>query len=96
MGHPTTALLVVEVSASPLALDRGAKSKIYARAGIEDYWILNLAQKQLEIYRGIVIEPGRRARVHYAQPQILAAGQSIAPLACPQSPVAAAHLMPWR
>jgi Uma2 family endonuclease len=63
-GHPTTALLVVEVSVSSLELDRGAKARIYARARIEDYWILNLAQKQLEVYRGIVIEPGRRARAH--------------------------------
>lgn len=49
--HPRTALLVVEVSDSTLPLDRDRKRAIYARAGISEYWIVNLADRCLEVYR---------------------------------------------
>src|SRR5262245_20020766 len=38
--HPETALLVVEVADSSLAHDRRRKGSLYARAGIEEYWIV--------------------------------------------------------
>jgi Uma2 family endonuclease len=43
--HPTTALLVVEVSDTSLAFDRGDKASLYAAAGIADYWIVNLNER---------------------------------------------------
>ena len=48
---PSGALLIVEVSDSSLALDRTEKASLYARAGIADYWILNLAERVLEVHR---------------------------------------------
>ncbi len=42
--------LVLEVSDSTLAGDRADKGRIYARAGIECYWILNLVDRQIEVY----------------------------------------------
>jgi Uma2 family endonuclease len=50
--HPSPAdlLLLVEVSESSLARDRGEKRDIYARAGIPAYWIINLVDRQLEAY----------------------------------------------
>ncbi len=52
-SHPTAAdvYLVIEVSDSSLVFDRETKLPLYARAGIEEAWILNVPQKQLEIYR---------------------------------------------
>ena len=49
--HPTGADvgLIVEVADSTVARDR-AKAAIYARAGIPHYWIVNLDQKQIEIF----------------------------------------------
>ena len=41
-------LLVVAVSKSTLAFDRGTKSRLYAEAGIEDYWVVNLVDRCLE------------------------------------------------
>src|SRR5262249_15092715 len=41
-SHPSRAVLVVEVSESSLVFDRGHKGSVYARAGIQDYWIVNL------------------------------------------------------
>ncbi len=47
---PPEILLVVEVADSSLAHDRGWKKRIYARAGIRTYWIVNLADRQVEVY----------------------------------------------
>jgi Uma2 family endonuclease len=49
--HPTTAILVVEVSDSTLRLDRTRKAPIYARAQIQEYWIINLVDRILEVHR---------------------------------------------
>jgi Uma2 family endonuclease len=52
--HPATADLVVEVADSSVRLDRGPKARVYAQAEIPDYWIVNLVDRAVEIYR----EPG--------------------------------------
>jgi Uma2 family endonuclease len=49
--HPTTALLVVEVSDTSLEYDRTRKRRVYARAGIPEYWIVNLAEERVEVHR---------------------------------------------
>jgi Uma2 family endonuclease len=50
--HPAAADigLVVEVSDSTLPGDRDDKGRIYARAGIDCYWIVNLNDRQVEVY----------------------------------------------
>jgi Uma2 family endonuclease len=50
--HPESAdlRLVVEVAESSLATDRAVKLRTYARAGIPCYWIVNLIDRQLEVY----------------------------------------------
>lgn len=42
--------LIVEVSDSTLRRDRGTKLRSYARAGIPQYWIVNLIEQQIEVY----------------------------------------------
>ncbi len=49
--HPFRAVLLVEVSDSTLTYDRTTKAKLYARAAVPDYWILNLNERILEVYR---------------------------------------------
>ena len=44
--HPTTAQLVIEISDTTLSFDRGVKSRLYARASIREYWIVNLVDNQ--------------------------------------------------
>jgi Uma2 family endonuclease len=50
--HPSSMQLglVIEVSDTTLDQDRGVKQRVYARAGIPFYWIINLAQRQIEVY----------------------------------------------
>jgi len=50
-AHPTTALLVVEVAQTSLEYDREVKAPLYARAGIPEYWIVNLDGQCIEVYR---------------------------------------------
>ena len=49
--HPGTALLVIEVAGDSLRFDRGTKAALYARAGIPEYWIVNLAETSIEVHR---------------------------------------------
>jgi Uma2 family endonuclease len=61
--EPADLALVVEVSDSTLASDRGLKARIYARAGIPVYWIVNLVDHRVEVYTtptGPVADPGYR------------------------------------
>ncbi len=48
--HPSSALLVIEVADSSLARDR-AKAGIYARAGVAEYWIINLVDRAIHVHR---------------------------------------------
>ena len=47
---PQDLALVVEISASSLQHDRTRKQRIYARAAIQIYWIVNLIDGQVEVY----------------------------------------------
>src|SRR5437660_11509790 len=49
--HPSRPALVLEVAESSLAFDREHKGSLYARARLDDYWIVNLVDRVVEIYR---------------------------------------------
>ena len=50
--HPVASevLLLIEVSDSTLLRDQTVKKRIYARAGIPVYWIVNIPERQIEVY----------------------------------------------
>jgi Uma2 family endonuclease len=52
-SHPSPAdiILVIEVADSTIKFDREKKAPLYAAAGISEYWIVNLIDNRLEIYR---------------------------------------------
>jgi Uma2 family endonuclease len=50
-AHPARPALIIEVAESSLAFDRAQKGSLYARAGIADYWIVNLVDCLVEVYR---------------------------------------------
>jgi Uma2 family endonuclease len=93
-SHPTTAALIVEVAESSLLHDRTKKAEIYARAGIADYWILNLNDRQLEVHRNpqaSSIEPSGFA---YRDVTVLTENDVVSPLGAPQEIIAVADLLP--
>ena len=61
LQHPAPAdiALVIEVSDSSLDGDRADKCRIYARAGVPIYWIVNLVDEQIEVYSSPVGGPRR-------------------------------------
>ncbi len=91
---PTTALLIVEVSDTTLQFDRNTKSCLYAASGIADYWILNLVDMRLEVYRDPIPEPNARFGWIYASRVDLQPGATVSPLALPGASIAVADLLP--
>src|SRR3989338_8381936 len=93
-AHPTRPALIVEVAQSGLLLARGRKASAYARAGIADYWILNLGDRVLEVYR----EPARpgtaRRNWVYLVIETLGADATVMPLAALAAPIRVADLLP--
>jgi Uma2 family endonuclease len=83
--HPTSAevTLLVEVSESSLALDRGLKLSAYAKSGIPVYWIVNLVDRQVEVYSSPGPEGYQSLQVHFAGSVVLVVidGQARAPIA---------------
>jgi Uma2 family endonuclease len=92
--HPTGAALVVEVAASGLWIARGRKATMYARAGIADYWIVNLADRVLEVHRAPVHLGGGRRLWSYRTLQSVGSDDTVSPLAVPSARVAVADLLP--
>ncbi|HUB25269.1 MAG TPA: Uma2 family endonuclease, partial [Tepidisphaeraceae bacterium] len=64
--HPAHALWVIEVAESTLVMDRKVKASLYASAGIEDYWIINLLDRQVEIHRQPVADGSARFGFSYS------------------------------
>jgi Uma2 family endonuclease len=92
--HPARVALVVEVAESSLAFDRGHKASLYARAGVEDYWIVNLVDRVLEVYREGAPDPGAVYGWRYRSVTALAPPAVVAPLAFPSTSMAVEDLLP--
>lgn len=92
--HPTSPVLVVEVADSSLKLDRVRKGELYARAGVTDYWIVNLVDEVLEVYGEPVREVSRRSGWKYASVRLLKRNATVTPLAAPRARIRVAALLP--
>ncbi len=93
-AHPSAAALVVEIAETSLSIDREHKTGLYARAGVTDYWIVNLREAALEVYRQPVPATSAPFGWQYQSVRRLVRGASIAPLAAPQTAIAVADLLP--
>lgn len=76
-NHPRAAVLVVEVSDTTLWADRGRKLSLYAAARVPEYWIVNLPDDRLEVYRDPVPDPARPSGWGYATTQTFARGDAV-------------------
>jgi Uma2 family endonuclease len=93
-AHPSRPVLLVEVAETSLSIDRLRKGGLYARAGIADYWVVNLLDDVLEVYR----EPVRGSSEHedwkYASVRALRRHAVVTPLAAPRARIRVAALLP--
>jgi len=83
---PSEVLLVIEISDSSLAFDRGLKRAVYAKHGIAEYWVVDVPHSRVHRY----LEPTRDG--WYAQTKIFSAGDTVAPQALPAVQVAVGPL----
>jgi Uma2 family endonuclease len=91
--HPATALLIIEVSGTTLAYDRGRKASLYAMRGVADYWIVNLEERQLEIHRDPRPDPAQPFGYGYANQEVLGPDGIVSPLAAPQVAISVTELL---
>jgi len=50
--HPSDALLVVEMGNTSLRMDLGPKARIYATAGVPEYWVLDVKRREIVVHLG--------------------------------------------
>lgn len=91
-AHPQTAVLIVEVTDTTLSYDRERKARLYAKAGIPEYWIINLLEGHVEIYRHPAIVSSSGAA--YQSCSVASSSDTISPLAAPERSLTVADLLP--
>jgi Uma2 family endonuclease len=92
--HPSRPALTVEVAESSLESDRDRKGSLYARAGLQDYWLLNLVDGVLEVYRDPIADASATYGWRYARRLVLRPPAQVSPLAAPTAAVRIADLLP--
>ena len=84
---PTDIVLVAEVSDTTLQFDRTTKARLYARAGIIEYWIIDVNSRQLIVHRSPV-------EGLYTSVAAYEENEPIAPLAAPGAEFRTATVLP--
>lgn len=90
--HPVSSLLAVEISDSTLRHDR-RKGAFYAASAVQEYWILNLQQRQLEVYREPREDRATETGWSYAQRRVLSESDEVSPLARPAAVIRVAEML---
>jgi Uma2 family endonuclease len=78
---PADILLIVEIAESSLDYDRDLKARVYADAGVREYWLVDLGDNLLSCY-------SRPLRGTYQRVQNYRRGQVVAPELLPDHPLA--------
>ena len=84
---PGDVLLLIEVSDTTVDVDRGKKLPLYARAGICEYWIVDLAERVVEVYT----DPSSTG---YASRRVVGADGEVSPRAFEDVSLAVAQIVP--
>ena len=93
--NPTTAVFVLEVSDFTVSsFDTGEKASLYAAAGIADYWVIDVVNRRVVVFRTPTPDAKQKYGHGYASVNVLLPGQSLAPLAAPGSLVEVNDLLP--
>ena len=93
-AHPASAALVIEVADSSLEFDRREKGSLYARARIPEYWIVNLADRILEVHRDPAPDLTAPHGWRYRSVSALASPAVVTPVALPSTAVSVSDLIP--
>jgi Uma2 family endonuclease len=91
---PTSAVLVVEVADSSLQIDTARKTEMYATAKVPDYWVIDLPNRRLLVFRDPAPSPAGLGSAAYKTHLTLGPTDSISPLAAPNATIRIADLLP--
>ena len=94
IDHPTVAALLVEVADTTLAYDTTTKAEMYATAGVPEYWVLNVENRQLHVFRDPAPLSAALAAVAYRTHLTLAPTDTVAPLGAPHASIPVSDLLP--
>jgi len=84
---PSEVYLIIEIAATSLKIDCETKAKLYAQAGIPEYWVLDVINRELYVLRA----SDQRG---YNQQRILKADQRLSILAFPDLAIAIKDMLP--
>ena len=86
-AHPKTAILIVEIADASLSFDLENKRRLYARAGIPEYWIINLIDQRVEVFK----QPKASNYLDYLT---FSVGESLAPIGHQQANIDVSDILP--
>jgi Uma2 family endonuclease len=92
--HPSQPTLLVEVADTSLVFDRGHKGSLYARARTPGYWVVNLVDRVLEVYREPAPDAGAPYGWAYRVALTLGPDEHATPLAAPDARILVADFLP--
>jgi len=93
-AHPSRAVLVIEVADTSYRVDHEHKASLYARAGIADYWIVDLVRDTVEIHREPEVAPAAPYGWRYRTVAAAHAPDRVAPLIAPGAAIDVGDLLP--
>lgn len=91
---PTTARMVVEVAHTSLFTDTTTKAEWYATAGVPEYWVVDVENRRLLVYRDPEPLPTGLGATAYRTHAAHGPDDTVAPLHAPNNPVKVADLLP--
>lgn len=94
--HPSAAALIVEVADTTLSYDTTTKAEMYATAGVPEYWVVDIENRQLHVYRDpqpLAVPGDEVATIAYHTHFTLAPTEHVSPLAAPHASIPVSELL---
>ena len=84
----------MEIAESSFRIDRDSKASLYARAGIPEYWIVDVVHAALEVHREPAASPAALYGWRYGSVEALRPPATVAPGITPGRSIPVADLLP--
>lgn len=91
---PTAAALIIEVAETSFFFDTTTKAEWYATAGVPEYWVIDVVNRQLHVFRDPVTLPKGLGATAYRTHLTLGPADTASPLAAPRATITVAALLP--
>lgn len=73
---PSDIALLIEVSDTTFPMDREIKARLYSRSGIEEYWIVDIQQRRIMVFRNPGPEEYKSVQIYEAHEEVAASSSS--------------------